>query len=417
MIYSSAILSLFLLILSLNEMKIDASTPLVKKKIVVIGGGIHGVSLAYYLTKTYASQVDVTVIEKTKIAAAASGKAGGFLARDWGSGPTSQLHKVSYELHKTLASTLGVSSYREVTTLNVQRSRKKVKSPASWLNINTVSGELMDKNTAQVTPLELTEKMMEAAIASGAKLRIDSAIGVHLNENGAVASVDLGSGASIATDQLAICLGPWSGVMVEDWFNLPLPMEGVKSTSLVYDNLAEVKQEPFALFCGEDENGCHLELYPRVNGELYICGCGGSDYVSGDRLRADGDCESADKVHQDPARVQAAARSFETITQFTSLNGQKPVPAIQQACMRPCMPDALPVMGKVPGVEGAYISCGHNCWGILWGPVSGLSMAELMMEGRSRSVDLSSFDPSRYMSQSAGKRGRKKGLSEVGEQW
>jgi len=53
-------------------------------------------------------------------------------------------------------------------------------------------------------------------------------------------------------------------------------------------------------------------------GELYICGCGGSDYVSGDRLRAGGDCESADKVHQDPARVQAA-----------SLNGQKPVSAIQ----------------------------------------------------------------------------------------
>ena len=60
------------------------------------GGGIHGVSLAYYLTKSYASQVDVTLIEKTKIAAAASGKAGGFLARDWGSGPTSQLHKVSF---------------------------------------------------------------------------------------------------------------------------------------------------------------------------------------------------------------------------------------------------------------------------------------------------------------------------------
>ena len=37
--------------------------------------------------------------------------------------------------------------------------------------------------------------------------------------------------------------------------------------------------------------------------------------------------------------------------------------------MRPCMPDGLPVMGRIPGVEGAYISCAHNCWGILWGPV------------------------------------------------
>ena len=34
-----------------------------------------------------------------------------------------------------------------------------------------------------------------------------------------------------------------------------------------------------------------------------------------------------------------------------------------QACMRPCTPDALPVMGRIPGVDGAFISCGHNCWG------------------------------------------------------
>ena len=31
--------------------------------------------------------------------------------------------------------------------------------------------------------------------------------------------------------------------------------------------------------------GCQLELYPRSNGDLYVCGCGGSDTVSGNRLR------------------------------------------------------------------------------------------------------------------------------------
>ena len=28
--------------------------------------------------------------------------------------------------------------------------------------------------------------------------------------------------------------------------------------------------------------------------------------------------------------------------------------------MRPCPPDALPVMGKIDGIEGAYVSAGHN---------------------------------------------------------
>ena len=85
--------------------------------------------------------------------------------------------------------------------------------------------------------------------------------------------------------------------------------------------------------------------------------------------------------------------------------------------MRPCTPDGLPVMGKIPAVDGAFISCGHNCWGILWAPVCGLAMAELVSEGVATSVDLRSFDPSKYMHAKADTRGRKKGSTDVGEQW
>jgi glycine/D-amino acid oxidase-like deaminating enzyme len=113
--------------------------------------------------------------------------------------------------------------------------------------------------------LELTTKMMDAATTAGVRLLIDSAVDVTV-QDGAIKAVLLSSGATLPADKLVICLGPWSGVAVEDWFDLPLPIEGVKSTSLVYRNLQEVKEEPFACFCGEDDNGCHLELYPRING-------------------------------------------------------------------------------------------------------------------------------------------------------
>jgi hypothetical protein len=39
--------------------------------------------------------------------------------------------------------------------------------------------------------------------------------------------------------------------------------------------------------------------------------------------------------------------------------------------MRPCATDALPIIGSVPRVEGAFLACAHNCWGILWGPITG----------------------------------------------
>ena len=34
-----------------------------------------------------------------------------------------------------------------------------------------------------------------------------------------------------------------------------------------------------------------------------------------------------------------------------------------QACFLPCTDDGLPLIGRVPGLEGAYVATGHSCWG------------------------------------------------------
>lgn len=58
------------------------------ERILIVGGGIHGVATAYYLS---CRGIACTVIERVGLASAASGKAGGFLARDWGNGPTGKI--------------------------------------------------------------------------------------------------------------------------------------------------------------------------------------------------------------------------------------------------------------------------------------------------------------------------------------
>jgi glycine/D-amino acid oxidase-like deaminating enzyme len=73
------------------------------------------------------------------------------------------------------------------------------------------------------------------------------------------------------------------------------------------------------------------------------------------------------------------------------------VPQRVQACYRPVTADGLPFLGPVPNVSGAYIATGHSCWGILNAPASGLSMAELIVDGCARSVDLTSFAPQRAL--------------------
>lgn len=66
------------------------------QNIVVAGGGIAGITTAWYLAthpKRPAGS-KITVVEGTKVAAGASGYSGGFLAKDWhGSATASKLYR------------------------------------------------------------------------------------------------------------------------------------------------------------------------------------------------------------------------------------------------------------------------------------------------------------------------------------
>lgn len=213
-------------------------------------------------------------------------------------------------------------------------------------------------------------------------------------------------------DVVVVSAGPWS-CKAEDWFDnaVDLPMEGVKSTSIVWKK-GEDDVDGTALFCGEDNRfGTHLEVYPRPDGSIYICGIGGSDYISKEDLK-EGAFREVCNAKDD--RVDAASNAFR---EMSALYKSKGTLDRVQACMRPCPPDAMPYMGKIPTYEGAYINAGHNCWGIAWAPSCGQAMAELILEGECSSVDLRPFDPSRFTKRVGGGRGRKRRGESVGEQW
>lgn len=77
-----------------------------------------------------------------------------------------------------------------------------------------------------------------------------------------------------------------------------------------------------------------------------------------------------------------------------------PVPANadvakEQSCYLPVSMDGTPIMGRVPGLEAAYVATGHSCWGILNAPATGLAMAELIADGEARCCDIGPFDPAR----------------------
>ena len=102
-----------------------------------------------------------------------------------------------------------------------------------------------------------------------------------------------------------------------------------------------------------DEGGARMapEIIPRPDGEVYLCG------LSDDQPLPD----DPSQVSVDP---QATASLHRIAGGLASSMGRAPVLA-ENACYRPICADALPLMGGVPGVAGAYVATGHNCWGML----------------------------------------------------
>lgn len=261
-----------------------AATAASKKRIVVVGGGIQGTSVAYHLAER---GVHVTLLESQQPASAASGKGGGFMARSWGDGSATQrLHELSFDLYETMAPQLGCTSYRKLPVLSVapqydgikaaQKNKELSKILPRWLDgtAGRISALGWGDDTAQITPAEFVHKMLEAKKDS-IDLVLGTCVGVETDQGSERgtrkitgvkyrpkdASED--NNELVPSDAVIISAGPWS-CAAEDWFpasQLKLPMEGIKSTSIVWQKPPDTDSvDATALFCGEDNRyGTHCK--------------------------------------------------------------------------------------------------------------------------------------------------------------
>ena len=357
-------------------------------RVVVCGGGVIGASIAYFLSLR---NVETLVVERTAIANAASGKSGGFLALDWCQGtPVDALARHSFSLHGELASTLGSEmnldwGYRRLDTLSVVASEgrdlskwARMKSPG-WLAPHAAVHARIgtEETTAQVNPAEFTRGMMTAAEARGARHLAGVVREVVLDPSGRRVKGVWVDNEMLETGKVVIAMGPWS-ILACRW--LPLPaIYGLKGHSLVF---RYAPPEPRALFVEiETDAGVHPEVMPRSDGTTYVCG------LSGD-----------EPLPIDPSRVNVEAGACDRLraitTTFAPQLGKSEVLA-GQACYRPITEDGLPLIGPVPGVEGAFVATGHSVWGMLNGPATGEAMAELIVDGQTSTVDIAPFHPAR----------------------
>ena len=240
------------------------------KKVVVIGGGIQGTSVAYQIKKEDPS-MHVTILESNQPASAASGKGGGFMARSWGDGGVTQsLHQVAFDMYEELAQELSLESYRKLPVLSVRPGKSRGvanqnRNIPSWLDgaFGGISSLGDGDDTAQVTPSEFVHAMLKDEPSIQVVKGTCTGVVTINNENDDkdISGVSYNSGDKLDADVVVVSAGPWS-CAAEDWFDdLQLPMEGVKSTSIVWEKpSSSEKVDGTALFCGEDPRfGTHCK--------------------------------------------------------------------------------------------------------------------------------------------------------------
>src|SRR5262249_24970228 len=245
-----------------------------RMRVLICGGGVIGASIAYFLSRRGAQAV---VIERTRVACAASGKSGGFLALDWCDGsPLAPLARRSFALPAQLADELGNAwGYRRLDTYSgyagAVRARRR-RGPVDWLAESVLLERQLGgtETTAQVHPGVLTTALMRAAQEHGAQLLEGEVTGLATGQGeGRVVGVVV-EDEGVTGDAVVIALGPWS-ILAARW--LPLPgVFGLKGHSLVFETGAAIPAQ--ALFLDYQEaDGALLspEVFPRADGTTYVC--------------------------------------------------------------------------------------------------------------------------------------------------
>ncbi|TEY54688.1 hypothetical protein BOTCAL_0239g00100 [Botryotinia calthae] len=381
------------------------------KNIVIIGGGIIGVSTAYWLTqhRLYDPSIhNITILEATEIAGGSSGKAGGLLA-SWAT--PSCLAPLSFKLHTELAEKFKGSScwgYRRVHCADVAFDTRSNTSAnesidrfeiLKWINRSGVKefSEIgKPDNTAQVHPESLTNYLLILAQAKGVKVIIAPATSIDYSSNNkTVRSVEYsehGIKRQIRATDTIIAAGPWSSKLLSR-----IPVYGVRSHIFdppISKKSPEYKEKDSMQWKDKETIIDNIEIYPRpgppFDPEEIVYICGPSDYPPLP--------ESTDKVLVDPNMIAGIRNAVLTVSPEIE-NGKF---MLGQACFRPQIQkhaegEAVgPIVGGAPGVTGLWIATGHDEWGVQNSQGTGKILAGMVMRDELEGVDVKALDPRNF---------------------
>lgn len=369
------------------------------RDIVIIGGGVIGSSIAYFLKASPGFTGSVTVLEKDPTYEFGS------TARSWGgvrqqfSTPENILiSKFTEEFLADITRYLGVDgdpvsvNFEErgylflaqephIPTLYANNAIQRglgvnvalldtddLARGYPWLNVSDLAGGSLGlSGEGWLDAYSLNQAFRKKAISLGAEYRAVAAIGLERDGN-SVTSVRLGDGSAIAAGRVVNAAGP-DAATVAGWIGVDLPVR-------------PRKRYAYSFSCREPISGCPLVIDPsgvhfRPEGRQFIAGCSPA-------AEDDADCTDFEidygwfEEHIWPILAHRVP-AFEAIRMERAWAGHYAYNLLDQNA----------VLGAHPEIGNFYFANGFSGHGLQQSPAVGRAIAELIIHGEFRSLDLS----------------------------
>ncbi len=368
-----------------------------KAEVVVIGGGVSGTSIAYYLSK---EGMDVTLVERGDIASGTSGGCeGNVMAQDHEPGFDSNMTVESNKLYQELMRELDDDfQYHQPGSIFLMESEEEwnfmqsrvEKQKAAGLPVRMIGGdELKEREpnlasnllgavestfTASVHPMYLALALVRAAKKAGAHIKIFTEVRqIKLDSRHKIRSVITSEG-EIRTSIVVNAAGAWAphiGKMV----GLDIPIVPRRGQLAVTEKVAPIASRKMsearyiaakfhpelATNAGTDihKYGVAFTLEPRPDGNILI---GSSREFVGYNTGTSYPVISA--IIRRAIRFLPVLKDVHIIRTYAGL--------------RPYTPDHLSIISRVDEIDDFYIAAGHEGDGIGLAPLTGKLIAQLI---------------------------------------
>ena len=374
--------------------------------VVVIGAGVVGCSVAYYLAR---EGINVTLLEQESIGSGASAHATGslsLLGAEFSPGASFQIARASYaefqQIVPELESATGMDLlYQRRPSLRLALDDEEadlIKSLMVWQQPHvkmhwidaqevhsieprlspSIIGAVYEDESAQLDSYRLDLALARGAELKGAKILYREVTGL-ITSGPTISGVKTASG-DIHCGKVVVAAGTWSRAFAP-WLGFPVPIRPMKGERLLLNHPGE----PLPVLISSPKRG---HMISRLDGFISVGSTGGRDYDRKELFLG----EEFDRRPTETARLELLQRAIDV---FPDLERAELVQ--QLAGSRPLSPDGKPIIGPVPGLESVLLATGHATKGIHLGPITGRIITDYISHGSTRVVsDMGQFLPDRF---------------------